>query len=229
MKILSWNLMFNHPQPLKDRINTFKSFIPKDVSVMCFQEVLKSDVELISTSFPNYNVFPRKGKYDYGQIILVKKNIQVISSEIIPLPTTQNRVANKITISTSGKTLDVITLHLESMPYNASLRMQQMILISRYIDKPTVICGDVNMNSKEISFFKGLVDMDPNGPATYFGGRFGKINSKKRYDRVYSNFSIAGLEYIGAVLNPNDLEYPGTNVREKSSFLSDHDGMIIEI
>jgi len=112
LKIVSWNIMFNHPQPLSKRIYNIKKLIPTDTDVICFQEVLRTDVDLIENVFTTFNVIviPYRA---YGQLILVKKDIAVVESTIIPLVTKMGRVANKITILWEGSPdSDVGALHL---------------------------------------------------------------------------------------------------------------------
>ncbi len=225
MKIISWNIMFNHPLPLSQRILNIKKLIPSDTNVICFQEVLKSDTDLVSKTFSNYKLIVKPAN-TYGQLVMIKTSGEPrVYKDEIPLYTKQGRVANKISIRSDSQdpplNLDIFTFHLESMPYNVEARMNQMVEIYKHINTSTltILCGDTNMSPLEHHLFgpfvKDIAAMLDDEQPTYFGDRFGKYASQKRYDKAF----ICGD-------NPVSLDY----IRlDEQNLVSDHDGLIIDL
>lgn len=82
----------------------------------------------------------------HGNALLVRRNIEIVQADIVPLPTLEPRGAIRADLVVDGQQLRVLGMHLD---LSGLRRRQQVRSILRHIDEcggahPTVLMGDLN-------------------------------------------------------------------------------------
>ena len=196
------------------------------VDVVCLQEVLTPMVQVLITALGDiytpvlYELQPAGRQY--GELIFVSKDIQVLSYQCISLDGKMGRALQHTELQKDGVSYNVATFHLESMNCQKVRREQLKKIWSHCDSLSNVICvGDTNQTAKEQCVIpSNYLDAweQTNGEIgeyTYYSGRFWDGDRKQRYDKVwFSN----DLELLGFGVLGNKPVVDGV-------WISDHDGL----
>jgi endonuclease/exonuclease/phosphatase family metal-dependent hydrolase len=232
LSVLTFNIMFNKPlfwERFEELLNTLETL---DFDVICLQEVLSILLPLLQKRLTNYNLantnlIPEKS---YGELILVRKEIELISVFYTPLQSIMGRILLQTKIKKNQSEYNICTFHFESYvgpTYPAAQVRQSQIKEmwkSIHDNGSFIFCGDTNMNDyEECKLPLNIIDSwvqagKPNfGKYTYFANRFWNYNGQKRFDKIFytNNLNLIGFGILG-----NDPIV-------KNKWLSDHNGVYV--
>jgi endonuclease/exonuclease/phosphatase family metal-dependent hydrolase len=218
MQIISWNIFFNIDNLEWRTRQICKKLLEYDADIICLQEVSYFSwviiKELLCTKYTSPFESPYKnnsGVRTFGEVILSK--IEIIDKGFYKLDSLQGRTCSWIDI---GLNIRVSTAHLESLKEKKykDKRQKQMEMIKEHNkDLSWIWIGDSNLEKGEKN------EMYDSGIDTYHANRFNeKLNYSYEYDKVWvsDDLRIKDFRVIG-------------NEKVEDKWLSDHDGILVEI
>lgn len=230
LTLISYNVMFTDIILQERHTALIKILRYNNPDVICLQEVLASVVpwfiQLLADLYTPiiFELLPI-GRH-YGELIFVKKEIQQISFECVPLPSKMGRALQHAEFKKGSEIFHVVTFHLESMNCSKVRRTQLELMWTRFSSLPNVIyCGDTNMTAKEKyvlpdNVYDSWEEIDQEiGTFTYHSHRYWDGNRQQRYDKVWisNDLKLVGFGVIGS----KPLKELG------GKWISDHDGLYV--
>lgn len=227
LKICSWNLFMNDYN-FKWRIEEICNKISENnPDIICLQEVIPAFFDIVKNNLSEYSsafIHPYENNTTarpYGEVILSK--FPIISKGFDIMNSQQGRVNSWIEIEVNNSIIRINTSHLESTESHKTyflnkakdLRQKQLSHIKSINEnnEKWLWIGDTNLLQDEKH------EMYNSNISTYFSSRFRDGNHTHSYTREYdkvwiNNIDIVSFNTISAILN--------------DSFLSDHDGLVVE-
>ena len=221
--ILSWNIFANVIN-LDWRTEQICRLIKETSNdVVCLQEVLYNTWLIIDQMLvkPGHYVSVFKNPYEnntsgraYGEVILVKPDVKLISKSFAVLMSSEGRTCSFVDIvNSAGTELRIGTAHLESgqTPRIKSLRDLQIKSIKEELTKKPnwIWVGDSNIRGSHPDFNNDFVTVP-----TWHENRFWAGKHSEAYDKTMTNQDVLSIVNIGADKIDN-------------KWLSDHDGIIV--
>ena len=217
MKVLSWNI-FYYLTDLHWRTRKIAEISNlENPDIICFQEVLPETGLILLDVLKNYNSLyktPSENNSlvrEYGEMIFVKKEINIMNKFFVELPSKQGRTCTFVDLHYEGDIIRIATAHLESLQQNDAKRIDQVNKIKEELIKVDnwIWIGDSNFEYTPEGFcnFK-----EP----TWHQSRFWDGSDTKCYDKILTNMNVGSFRLVG-------------NEQICGKWLSDHDGIIIDV
>jgi endonuclease/exonuclease/phosphatase family metal-dependent hydrolase len=156
LKFVTWNVDGLDGSNIISRAHSACStLLETNPDVIFLQEVVHQNNTVFKTILENneyISVTEPPGNSRYFTSCFVKKNIQIIEFERIPLYSYMNRDIIKLNIWFNDVKVCLLNSHLESMKESSAIRIaqfEQMIYMSFQEYIPVIIAGDLNMRDYE--------------------------------------------------------------------------------
>lgn len=158
LKIISYNIWFENINRIERLYSLFSVIDNEKPDIICLQEVMNSQYEIIKKELSYQFMYPEKIESDYGCVILSKYPIE--KSLIINLPSRMKRNLVLAKINFNGTIFVIANVHFESeFNNNNKLKKKQFkyvgtILNKIYYDHSNVIlCSDTNVTECDENLF----------------------------------------------------------------------------
>lgn len=223
--ILSWNIFANVINLDWRTAQICRIIKETSNDVVCLQEVLYNTWLIINEMLVKTGQYVSAFKHPYenntsgrayGEVILVKSSVKLISKRFTVLMSSEGRTCSFVDIvNNAGIELSIGTAHLESgqTPHIKSLRdLQIQNIKSEFTKNPNWIwVGDSNIRGSHPDFNNDFGNLP-----TWHENRFWAGKHSEAYDKTMTNQDVLSIVNVGTDKIDN-------------KWLSDHDGIIVTI